>query len=204
MIPTPRALGRTVIALVLAAGLLLSACGDDDGEATTTTTEASDETARGDTEPAGDAGGDGEVVEINLVDYTFEDLPESVPAGTRLTVTNSSEGELHELVALPLPEGEDRAIDELAQLPEEELETVFTAPPATVLLAEPGGEQMDAVGDGTLSEPGRYAIVCFIPAGVDPGEYLAAAEASGEGPPEVPDAGPPHFVQGMYGEITVT
>jgi hypothetical protein len=53
-----------------------------------------------------------------------------------------------------------------------------------------------------LSEPGRYAVICAIPTGADPAEYLeAAAEAEG-GPPEVA-GGPPHLAMGMYGEVTV-
>jgi hypothetical protein len=59
-----------------------------------------------------------------------------------------------------------------------------------------------AVGDGTLSEPGRYLILCSIPTGADPDEYLKAAAESQGGPPEVP-GGPPHLVNGMYGEIVV-
>jgi hypothetical protein len=59
-----------------------------------------------------------------------------------------------------------------------------------------------AVGDGTLSEPGRYGVFCAIPVGADPDEYLDAAATSQGGPPEV-EGGPPHFTQGMYGELTV-
>ncbi len=32
----------------------------------------------------------------------------------------------------------------------------------------PGEEGMPVVGDGTVTEPGRYAVVCFIPVGADP------------------------------------
>jgi hypothetical protein len=74
--------------------------------------------------------------------------------------------------------------------------------PATVLLAAPGGPQIAAVGDGTLTRPGRYAIVCVIPTGADPDAYLQAAAESDEGPPEV-DGGPPHIAQGMFAELVV-
>ena len=76
------------------------------------------------------------------------------------------------------------------------------AEPATVLLAEPGGEQIPAVGDGTLTEPGRYLILCAIPTGVDPAVYLKAAAESAGGPPQV-EGGPPHVVNGMFAEVTV-
>lgn len=94
-------------------------------------------------------------------------------------------------------------MDELVKLPQEQLEGFFTGPPATVLLTPPGSdEQIEAVGDGTLADPGRYVIFCAIPKGADPKAYLEAADESQEGPPDVP-GGPPHFTLGMYGEIIV-
>ena len=114
------------------------------------------------------------VVEVELVDFAFEGLPDSVAAGTRLTVTNSSEVELHKLSALPIPDDEDRPVEELIALPGAELAAILRVRPATVLAAGPGGPQVDEVGDGTLSEPGRYVIICAIPLGLDPDEYLDA------------------------------
>lgn len=149
-------------------------------------------------EPEAEAG---EVVEVVLDDFAFENLPESVPAGTRFTVVNQASSELHELVAFRLPDGEDRTLEELAALSPGELVGAL-GEPVTVLLAEPGGPPIPAVGDGTLAEPGRYAIMCFIPTGVDPQEYLRAAAETEEGPPRV-EGGPPHFVHGMYAELTV-
>lgn len=150
--------------------------------------------------------GDEDTVVVRLVDFTFEDLPATVPAGTQLSIVNESENELHELAAIRLPDDEDRSIEELLELPPEELEGSL-APPSTVLLAAPGGEQIPAVGDGTLDEPGRYAVICVIPTGIDPQVYLDAAgeaAASGEeGPPEVEGGGPPHIAQGMFAELTV-
>ena len=203
---------RLSVAAALAAALLLTGCGDDDGdgedaddtpttEATSPATDAEDE-ATGTSE--GDGGeGAGETVEVTLVDYAFEGLPDTVPAGTRLTIVNDSEAELHELVAIRIPDEETRPVSELVTLPDEEIDAIFgDAPPATVLLAPPGGEQVDAVGDGTLSEPGRYAVVCFIPTGVDPEAYLNAPPS--DGPPEVPGAdGPPHAAHGMWAELAV-
>ena len=55
---------------------------------------------------------------------------------------------------------------------------------------------------GFVAEPGRYLILCAIPTGADPAEYLAAA-ATSEGPPQV-EGGQPHFMNGMYAEILVT
>jgi hypothetical protein len=171
------------VALVAALGLALAACGDgDEAEATADPTE-------------------GDTIEVSMVDFAFVGLPASVDAGTRLTVVNDAEEELHEVVAFRLPDDEDRPVDELAGLAPGELVQAL-GEPVTVLLAEPGGEQIPAVGDGTLAEPGRYALMCFIPTGVDPQEYLRVAAETEEGPPQV-EGGPPHFVHGMYAELTV-
>lgn len=145
---------------------------------------------------------DADAVEVGLVDFAFVDVPDTVAIGTRLTVDNRAEAELHELVAFRLPDAEERAVADLAKLGPHDLIAAL-GEPATVLLATPGGDPIPAVGDGTLAEPGRYAIMCFIPTGVDPDVYLAAAAETGEGAPEVEGAGPPHFVQGMYAELVV-
>ena len=174
--PTPR---RASVATILVTTLIVAGC-----------------TTAAEPEPEAD-----DTVEVRLVDYGFDGLPDEVAAGTQLTITNEADAELHELVAFRLPDDESRSVTELAQLPPEELMATL-GDPVTVLLAEPGGETVAAVGDGTLTEPGRYAILCFIPTGVDPSEYLQAAAESEGGPPQV-DGGPPHFVHGMIAELTV-
>ncbi len=186
-------LGVALAALIA----ITAACGDDDSDAATTPEEP---TAR---EPAEEAAPDRpDIVEITMADYEFLGAPERVPAGTRLTVTNSSEAELHEVVALRLPDEETRSVDELVALPPEESQAAVGGPPVAVLLAEPGGPQIAAVGDGTLAEPGRYVLVCMIPTGADPGAYLEAA-AESAGPPQGVEGGPPHILHGMYTELIV-
>jgi hypothetical protein len=177
---------RTTTAAALA--VILVACGGDAAPTTTNTTT---------TEPAPTEN----VVEVRLVDFAFEGLPGIVPAGTRLTVVNASDSELHELVAFRLADGDQRTAAELATLTPHELEAALGMPTA-VLIAAPGGPQIAPVGDGVLTAPGRYALFCFIPTGIDPDEYLAAA-ATSEGPPQFEDAGPPHFVHGMLADLTV-
>jgi hypothetical protein len=142
-------------------------------------------------------------VEVVATDFAFSGLPDSVPAGTKLTLVNDAATELHELVAFRLPDEEERSIDELAALPPAELEPIFAGEPATVLLRAPDGPEIAAVGDGTLTEPGRYAVICMIPTGVEPSVYLAAAAESEGGPPQIDDAGPPHLAHGMYAELVV-
>ena len=151
-----------------------------------------------------DAGGAGKTVKVTASDYKFEGLPKSVKAGTKLEFVNVSNKELHELVALRIPDAEKRPVSELVKLPEKEQEALFPpGPPALVVLATPNrGAPIPAVGDGTLTEKGRYAVLCSIPTGADPAAYLKASEAATDGPPKVA-GGAPHTEQGMFGEIIV-
>lgn len=180
--------------------LALTACGDDDDSspeaaASTSTAPAAPDDAAEPEVP--------EDVVVRAVDYAFEGLPEEVPAGTKLSLENGSAEELHELVAVKLPDGEERPAAELVALPEEEQAALSSGPPAMVLLRPPGGApQIDAVGDGTLTEPGRYLFICAIPTGADPAAYMAAAAESQGGPPDV-EGGPPHLTKGMFAEVTV-
>lgn len=192
MTPIPNRTRRAVVApLALALALAGCSAGDD-----APAPEAADATVAGTPD-------EGASVEVELVDFAFVGLPDTVERGTRLAVSNGAESELHELVAFALPDDEDRPVEELVAVPPEELVGTL-GEPAAVLLAAPGGPQIPAVGDGTLSEPGRYAIVCLIPTGVDPQVYLDAAAEGGEGPPQVDGGGPPHLVHGMHAELEVT
>jgi hypothetical protein len=182
------------VALIALTGLGLASCSGDEPPVADTTTQDTDGTVEV------VAASDG-AVEVSLVDFAFVGLPSAVPSGTRLSVVNDAEAELHELVAFRLLEDEGRPVDELARLTPPELIEAL-GEPVTVLLAEPGGEQIPAVGDGTLVTPGRYAVMCFIPTGVEPQVYLAAAAEADDGPPRV-EGGPPHFVRGMVAELTV-
>lgn len=198
--PTTSARAGTAAALV-ATALLLGACGDDDDTASAGDTPPDSTLASPEDEATAGEPDDERVVEVTAVDYGFEGLPRSVEVGTRLTLSNASEHEVHELVAFRLPDDEDRSVDELVQLPPDELLPALGGEPAAVLITPPGGEMIAAVGDGTLAEPGRYAVICVIPSGADPDEYLAAAAGS-DGPPDVA-GGPPHIAHGMWAELEV-
>lgn len=178
---------------VLALTGIVAACGDDDDVA-----EAPSTTATQSESPAETS----EVVEVTAIDYGYEGLPSTIEAGSQLTLTNASANEIHELVAFRLDDGDTRSIEDLVALPPEELLGLVGPEPAMVLLAPPGGDQIAAVGDGTVTEPGRYAVICVIPTGADPVEYLEASAESEGGPPEV-DGGPPHITQGMFAEFVV-
>ena len=167
----------TAITLLMCAPLAFAACGDET-----------------------DANAADGVLDVTLTDFSFGDLPDEVAAGTRVQIENTSETELHELVAFRLADGDDRPVDEIVASGLDEV--LGAGPPAAVLLAAPGGKQVEAVGDGVLAEPGRYLLLCAIPTGAAPLEYLEAA-ATSDGPPQV-DGGPPHFVNGMVDDLVVT
>lgn len=195
---TSRRQAVAAVALFAILGLAATACGDDTDAAadepptTESTVPSTDEPDLA--EP--------ETITVVLADFAFEGLPDTVPAGTRLTVVNEAQRELHELVALRLPDDEVRSAEELVH-DQAALGTLLSAgPPATVLLAAPGGEAIPAVGDGTLAEPGRYLLICMIPSGVAPDVYLEAAAQSEGGPPQV-EGGPPHVAHGMFAELVV-
>lgn len=119
-----------------------------------------------------------ETVEVSAVDYAFEGLPGSLPAGqTAIALTNDG-AEPHEMVVFRRAEGETRSPEELFALPEEEIFTALTF--AGAAQAEPGETGL-TIAD---LEPGSYVATCFIPMG--------GAED-----------GPPHFMQGMVAEFEV-
>lgn len=192
---THRTLGLLAAALLLAGGV--SACSDDtDAAGAGTTTEAG--------QPSGampvDADPSSEVIEVTAVDYGFQGLPDVIGAGSTLTVTNAG-NEPHELVAMRIPDDETRSVEELLALPQDELFAAFGGEPqpATVILVAPGETDLPGpvVGDGTLTEPGRYAILCFIPVGSDP----SVLDPEADGPPQSDQ--PPHAAHGMWAEVTV-
>ena len=169
--------GAISIAAVL--GLLAAACGGDAGSLPPTD----------------------EPLVVQAVDYGFEGLTERVAVGTTLALENESTVEIHELVAIRLPDDEERPVEELVQLPPAEFAAFFPLV-ETVVIAPPGEDGFVVEGTGTLTQPGRYAVICAIPTGADPDEYLAAAAEAEGGPPNVA-GGPPHLAMGMYGELVV-
>ncbi len=159
-------------AIALVFGLILTACADD-GPTT---------------------------IEVTAVDFAYEGLPDEIVAGSTITMTNESDVELHEFVAIRLPEDEERSVADLIADPD--ALAAYFPNVASVILAPPNEDGITVEGSATLTEPGRYAIICAIPTGADPAEYMAAAAESEGGPPDVP-GGAPHFVSGMFAELTV-
>ena len=189
-----RRTSRSILPILLVVlAIVAAACSDDDAADTTTSEAPTTTSTTASTLPP--------TVEVQAIDYAYVGLPAEVRTGTEIQLVNESDTELHEFVAIRLPDDETRSVTELVQLPPEELAAFFPNV-ATVLIAPPSEAGIAVEGTGVLSEPGRYAIICAIPTGADPAEYIAAAEESEGGPPDVP-GGPPHFVNGMVGEVTV-
>lgn len=195
---------RLLAGAAIAGSLLVAAsCGDDDDDASDVSSEVSSAVSDAvDDTDGGEASG--ETVEITAIDYRFEDVPESIEAGSTLALHNDSDGEVHEIVAFRIPDTETRSVDDLMKLSEAEQEAIFGAvPPSTVIVALPGedGEAVEGF-EATLTEPGRYAIICTIPLGADPDVVAEAMESGAEEQPDLGN-GAPHFTQGMYAELVV-
>lgn len=117
-------------------------------------------------------------VDVSAVDYGYEGVPDTVPAG-QVSIAMANEGsEEHEMIVFRRDDGETRPVEELLALPEAEADEVVTFTTAT--FAPPG-----ETGYTTAElEAGSYFGVCFIPVG--------GAED-----------GPPHFTEGMITEFEV-
>lgn len=187
----------------------IAACSDDDdrtSEDTTTTTEAdANGTDNGNGEEATGTETSEDVVVVEMFDYGYE-LPEEVSSGSTLEVINESDEEVHEVVLFQISDDETRDVEELVELPPDEMETLMADGTLTMVgvgfAAPESDEGIYPLGDLVVEEPGRYALLCNIATGADPDEWLEAADAA-PGPPDVGD-GPPHLVHGMWAELTVS
>ncbi len=123
-------------------------------------------------------------VSVGATDYAYEDVPETVPAGTvSFDLTNRSETEIHEMAILKKAEGATEPILELLEAAGGAIGQNTTLVAAG--LAPPGDSAYEVVD----VQPGNYALVCFVPVG-----------ATNEKPK---GDGPPHYAKGMVAEFTV-
>ncbi|MGH8912277.1 MAG: hypothetical protein ACRDVD_07170 [Acidimicrobiia bacterium] len=143
-------------------------------------------------------------IEITGNDYSFAGVPDVVASGAELTFTNASAAEVHEMVVMKIVDGEERPIEELLALPEEDADSLVEFQGVLVALPEQDGVNPEAEGSSiVMTDAGRYAIVCFIPQGADPAvleQAMAGGEA--EGPPDMGD-GTPHAFLGMVSGFEV-
>lgn len=118
------------------------------------------------------------------VDYGYGGMPLEVDAGYTVVNFENQGKELHEMFVVRYNDDTTETLEELFALPEEEAFTKVT--PVNAAFAPPG--ETDTVSLN-LAEPGRYVALCAIPVGT-------VGETEGDGPP--------HFVEGMFQEFTVS
>lgn len=117
--------------------------------------------------------------EFTAVDYAYQDVPQTMDAGL-IALRMQNEGtEVHEAVIFKFAENEQRSIQDLLSLPEDQGEQALEF--RTAGFAGPG-----AVGFAVADlDAGRYAMVCFIPLGT---KSLEALEEGGPGEGASPEA----------------
>lgn len=121
--------------------------------------------------------------DVTAVNFEYQDLPDTMPAGKSAVVLTNEGEDLHEIAMLRINDDVTMPVEELFALPPDQILTM--AKLVGIAFADPGA-------DGTVfidAQPGRYAAACFLPEGTTP-------TAEGEGPP--------HLTLGMLKEFTVT
>jgi hypothetical protein len=127
-------------------------------------------------------------LEVTAKEYEYEGIPDTLDAGTvAMKVTNEG-AEPHEISIARKKDGVTESFDELLALPEDQ---------ATQKIDMVGGAFVPQKGSSSMAvvdlTPGEYIAVCFVPTG-------SKIDASGEHE----GSGPPHFMQGMKKEFTVS
>ena len=126
---------------------------------------------------------DFQTLDVTAIDYEYEGVPEKMEAGpTVVVLSNEAEAEPHEMGLVKLKEGVDIPLEEILSMPEEES--------GELIESFSGAFAAAGTVSGTTVElnPGRWVYACFIPVG-------STGESEG--------SGPPHFTEGMSGELAV-
>lgn len=125
-----------------------------------------------------------ERIDVRAVDYAFEGVPETIPAGT-VAFEFSNEGtEMHEMLMVRYKHP-STTIDDLMKLSDREAQKVIDFLGAS--FGPPGVTDLE----NKQLTPGKYALLCFVPVGST--SEKAARKADG----------PPHVAKGMSAEFTV-
>jgi uncharacterized cupredoxin-like copper-binding protein len=127
---------------------------------------------------------DVETVDVTATEYEYDGIPDELPIGYTVTNLTNDGQEQHEMFTFKINDGVTESLDEIFELPEEEIFGKIT--PVNATFAVPGGTD---TASWNLETPGNYAVVCFVPVG-------SVGETEGDGPP--------HFTEGMVHEFTVT
>lgn len=194
-------MNKRLLALLLVCMLGLVACGDDNGDEVEVDDPSTDEVEDDEVEDEAEDDEADDSVTVTATDYAFA-VPATIPVGTELTIDNQG-SEPHEVSVFHIPDEEERSLEELLALPEDE------EPPlnfkGVVIQLTDGSDPITPEGPVVVDEPGRYALVCFFPVGLTDAELqeaMAEMDPDAEDPPPLPE-GPPHFTEGMLAEVTV-
>lgn len=121
-------------------------------------------------------------LEVTGVNYEYEGLPDTLPAGT-VAVTFTNEGdELHEIGVARINDDVTLPVEQVLALPEDQIFSSLQI--AGIAFAAPGESETTFM----RMETGRYGTACFVSEGTTP---------------DTEGAGPPHFTLGMFAEFTV-
>src|SRR5688572_14678150 len=166
----------------MAAGLLVFgvACGGGDEENEPAASEEESTEEEGTEEESTEEEAGGTELEFIGTEFAFAG-PESAPAG-ELSITFTNNGEQpHVMVGFPLKEGAP-PVEELAKLPEKEVEKFALGPLAGAGLKKPvmSGESETFTVDTT--DAASFAYICYI---------------------EDPKTKKPHLQLGMVGQLTI-
>ncbi len=129
-----------------------------------------------------------ETLDVTATNYQFAGIPDTVPAGTTVIDFSNDGTEFHEIILVKIAEGEDRPLEELIALPEDEVDALITD---KAFVFTPPAAQTYTTAD---LDPGRYVAICFVPVGATP-EALASGAVVNE------EDG--HFMHGMVTEFEV-
>jgi hypothetical protein len=197
-------LARAAVAAI-ALSILTLACGSEDGEpsrgasGTATSTTVSDAPASTSTSVEV-----GATIEVLQGDYSIKGLPSEIEVGTKVRVTNTSSTEMHELISIRLPDGEDRPAAELLALPRDELVGLLgSAVPDVVRISLPGSVELPGGGDALFEQPGRHLFFCALPVGADPAVMMESDRYTTGRPPEQYENNPSHYTRGEFVDVTV-
>jgi hypothetical protein len=128
-------------------------------------------------------------LDVTGIEYEFQGLPKTVPAGNVAIRFTDTGAEFHELAIFRV-KGKD-SVKKIVGMSEKEQAKKFEEIGGTFATQ---GQTTYAIAD--MSKPGRYGVVCFLPVGST--SEKAAEEAEHEH-----GGGTPHWKRGMLATITV-
>jgi hypothetical protein len=127
-------------------------------------------------------------LDVTATNYQFDGIADSVSAGTTVMTFDNKGTEFHEMALVRIDEGEERSLEELLALPEDEVDSLITE--KGFVLAPPGAQTYFTAE----LDPGRYVAICFVPVGATPEALESGATLNEE------DG---HFMHGMVAEFEV-